>query len=78
MTRPKKGSKPSKKVQPAIDLATRYRSLPKEQQESIVHFFNLHNAATFIFNAMSPDAQDYSRICIELSAEANDIENQNV
>lgn len=77
MTRQKKGSKKTK-IQPSLDLATRYRSLPKEQQESIVHFFNLHNAATFIFNSMSPDAQDYSRICIELSSEADDIENQNV
>lgn len=54
----------------ATSLRQMYVSLPKLQQELVVHFFNLHNAAGCIFNeTLSQDARDYVDQQIKYSQE---------
>lgn len=73
MTRAKKASKAEKMP----SMAEQYRSLPQDQQEAIITFFNLHNASTFVFNQMSDKAQDYCRYCIEMSQEQENVKDNN-
>lgn len=68
---PKKAKKGNKqeKIQPAPDIRKKYAALSQHDQAAVVTFFNLHNAAIFVYNDLSKDAQEYCEYCIQLSHE---------
>lgn len=58
----------------AKQMRERYMSLSPFDQQAINAFLNLHNAAQLFYQQMSKDAQEYLIECIDLSKEANEIE----
>lgn len=52
-----------------IDLRKEYANLPVQDQQAISHFFNLHNAAEFMYSSLSSPAKEYVEICINLAQE---------
>lgn len=52
-----------------VNLRERFRQLSSEDQQALSHFFNLHNAAAFIFHSLSPEAVEYAELCMKLSQE---------
>lgn len=60
----------------AMNLREQYISLPKLQQELVVHWFNLHNAAGCIYNeCLHQDARDYIDQQVKYSQEMQLLEN---
>lgn len=54
----------------AMNLREQYISLTKVQQELVVHWFNLHNAAGCIYNeCLNQDARDYIDLQVKYSQE---------
>lgn len=68
----KKAQKPTAKT-----LQKRYLSLSPREQLGVTNFFNMHNAAHFIYDGLSEDAQQYVNYCIRLSVKADKIEKEN-
>lgn len=55
-----------------IDLRAMYNALNPAEQQAVINFFNLHNAAIWIFSGLSPQAVEYVNLCISLSQEKVD------
>lgn len=71
MTQQKKGSK----VKSSINLVRdKFLSLPQNEQISITHFLNLHNAASFLYDELSDEGKMYIEYIISLNAK---VENAN-
>lgn len=49
------------------NFAQKFRNLPILEKEKVTNFFNLHNAATWIYLQMSDDAKDYCSEAISCS-----------
>lgn len=64
----KKGIKPAQ-IQPSVNLRQKFSALSQHDQSAVVTFFNLHNAAMFVYNNLSKDAQEYCEYCISVSQE---------
>ena len=58
----------------ALNLQKRYLSLSPHDQVGVTNFFNLHNAAHYVYDGLSEEAQKYVAFCIRLSQNANQIE----
>ena len=58
----------------ALNLQKRYLSLSPHDQVGVTNFFNLHNAAHYVYDGLSEEAQKYVAYCIRLSQNANQIE----
>lgn len=58
----------------ALNLQKRYLSLSPRDQVGVTNFFNLHNAAHYVYDGLSEEAQKYVAFCIRLSQNANQIE----
>ncbi len=72
-----KEAKKAKKVpqnNTALNLQKRYLSLSPHDQVGVTNFFNLHNAAHYVYDGLSEEAQKYVAYCIRLSQNANQIE----
>lgn len=68
--------KPSQK--PAQNtLQKRYMALSPRDQLGVTNFFNLHNAAHYVYDGLTEDAQSYVTYCISLSTKADNIEKKN-
>lgn len=72
MTQQKKGKK-----QPVNLLQKKFLALSAREQMGVTSFFNCHNAASFIYDGLSEDAQAYISYCISLSQKADKIDKQN-
>lgn len=53
-------------------LAEQFRGFEPNDQQAITNFFNLHNAAGWIYTNLSQLCKDYIDQCIEFSKEANE------
>lgn len=69
----KKGKKVSQN-NTALNLQKRYLSLSPRDQIGVTNFFNLHNAAHYVYDGLSEEAQKYVAYCIRLSQNATAIE----
>lgn len=58
----------------ALNLQKRYLSLSSRDQVGVTNFFNLHNAAHYVYDGLSEEAQKYVAFCIRLSQNATEIE----
>lgn len=58
----------------ALNLQKRYLSLPPRDQVGVTNFFNLHNAAHYVYDGLSEEAQKYVSFCIRLSQNATEID----
>lgn len=56
------------------DFAAKFRALDAKSQAAVTHFFNLHNAAIFIYATLSKEAAEYAEYCMNLSMEASSTE----
>lgn len=54
----------------------KFRALPVKEQEAITNFFNLHNAAIWIYNNLTDEAKQYVDFCISMVNEGNQIEKE--
>lgn len=72
MTQQKKGKKPTVNT-----LQQKFLALSEREQMGVTSFFNCHNAASFIYDGLSEEAQKYISYCISLSQKADKIEKQN-
>lgn len=52
-----------------LDLRSQFNLLEPKEQEAVINFFNLHNAAIWIFTSLSQPAVDYVNLSIKLSQE---------
>lgn len=64
-----------KENQPATEsrvpsFAEKFRNLPILEKEKVTNFFNLHNAATWMYMQMSDAAKDYCNEAISCSQTA--------
>lgn len=59
-----------KTLQTEKSFAEKFRSLPILEKEKVTNFFNLHNAATWMFLQMSQEAKDYTNEAISASSVA--------
>lgn len=66
MTKKKQAKKP---LAPAKDLGTMFRELGKTDQDLAIHYFNLHNAAIWLFQGASDAAKEYISTAIAYSVE---------
>ena len=66
--------KKASKAKKAVDLRSEFLALDPKDQQAVTNFFNLHNAAHFIYDLLSDQAKSYVSYCIQLSSEANKIE----
>lgn len=71
MTQQKKGKKQSVNM-----LQKKFLALSPREQMGVTSFFNCHNAASYIYDGLSEDAQAYITYCISLSQKADKIEKQ--
>lgn len=67
----------AKENKKAINLRDEYLKLPSDEQAMITNFFNLHNAAHFMYDKLSKEGQSYVNYCIRMAQEANRIEKKN-
>lgn len=51
-----------------------FMNLPKVEQDKLTNYFNLHNAAIWVYLQMSEDAKKYCELCIKMTNEANKLE----
>lgn len=73
MTQAKKASK-----KPAGNtLQKKYLELSPRDQMGVTTFFNCHNAAHFVYDGLSEEAQQYVSYCIRLSQQSDKIEKEN-
>lgn len=56
-------------VAPAKDLGTLFRNLEKADQDAAIHYFNLHNAAIWLYQQVSGPAREYINTAISYSVE---------
>lgn len=58
-------------MQPKNDMSLReqFSKISADEQQAVINYFNLHNAAIWIFTHLSDDAVSYINRCISLSAE---------
>lgn len=63
-----------KQIVKAPSLRDEFMKLNKEEQDKAIHFFNLHNAANWVFLNMADETKQYVNYCISLSQGANNIE----
>lgn len=68
--------KKASKAKKAVDLRSEFLALDQKEQQAIANFFNLHNAAHFIYDLLSDKAKNYVSYCIQLSSEADKIESK--
>lgn len=61
----------------ALNLQKRYLELSPRDQLGVTNFFNLHNAAHFVYDGLSESAQNYVSYCIRLSQNATKVEAEN-
>lgn len=61
----------------ALNLQKRYLELSPRDQLGVTNFFNLHNAAHFVYDGLSEAAQQYVAYCIRLSNNAVQVEAKN-
>ena len=61
----------------ALNLQKRYLELSPRDQLGVTNFFNLHNAAHFVYDGLSDSAQQYVAYCIRLSNNAVKVEANN-
>lgn len=54
----------------AIQLQSEFLKLSAKEQAGVTNFFNLHNAAHYVYEGLSEDAQSYITYCIKLNANA--------
>lgn len=66
MTKKKQAQKP---LAPAKDLGTMFRSMSKSDQDLAIHYFNLHNAAIWLYSGASDAAKEYINTAISYSVE---------
>lgn len=66
--KPQKNNKGNKNT--PQNFAQKYRNLPILEKEKVTNFFNLHNAATWMYLQMSQAAQEYTQEAISCSATA--------
>lgn len=57
---------------PAADLRGMFLALDPIEQKRVTTFFNLHNAAMFVFEQMGEDAKQYTNYCIQLASEGQE------
>lgn len=50
------------------NYAKKFRELPLLEKEKVTNFFNLHNAASWMYLQMSEAAQEYTKETINSSA----------
>lgn len=72
MTQQKKGKKTTVNT-----LQQKFLALSQREQMGVTSFFNCHNAASYIYDGLSEEAQAYITYCISLSQNADKIEKQN-
>jgi hypothetical protein len=56
-----------------LNLRDRFQKLSAKDQQALAHFFNLHNAAIFIFQSLAPEAVEYAELCMKLSQEQEEL-----
>lgn len=72
MTQAKKASKPAGNT-----LQKKYLALSPRDQVGVTTFFNCHNAAHYVYDGLSEEAQQYVSYCIRLSQQSDKIEKDN-
>lgn len=65
----KKAVEPQVKQPAGANLRQKFFSLPPKEQQAVTNFFALHNAATWIYDNLTKDAESYVNLCIKLSKE---------
>lgn len=65
------------KGEQAKNLRDSFLKFDKDVQNAITYFFNLHNAAHYFYSHLPEEAQVYVNYCIQLSQEADKIEEEN-
>lgn len=68
MTQQKKSNKDMPK--PQMTFAQKFRNLPILEKEKVTNFFNLHNAATWVYLQMSEEAKEYTNEAVSVSSQA--------
>lgn len=68
----KKQKKATKPV--TNNLQHKFLELSPRDQMGVTNFFNLHNAAHFVYDGLSEEAQQYVSYCIRLSQQATKVE----
>lgn len=58
-----------RKLKKQLDLQSKFKSLDPIDQEAVINFFNLHNAAIWIYSSLSSAAKEYTDFSINLSQE---------
>lgn len=56
------------KINEQQNFSQKFRNLPILEQEKVANFFNLHNAATWVYLQMSKEAKDYCQEAINCSS----------
>lgn len=64
-------------VAPVKDLGTMFRSMEKNDQDLAIHYFNLHNAAIWVYQQASEKAREYINTAISYSVEYKEKEVKN-
>lgn len=60
----------------SLNLRSLYLSLPSTEQEFCVHYFNLINASSSIYNNASDDAKRYIDESIQFARELESLKNE--
>lgn len=77
MTQVKNEPKMAKKGQkPAPSLRDLFLKLSEKDKNAVTHFFNLHNAAIFVFTTLSKEGVAYAEYCMKLSQEKKQVEKE--
>lgn len=50
-----------------VDFRALFNELPKQVQENVTNFFNLHNVAISIYNQLPEDGKSYVDLCIKMT-----------
>lgn len=65
----KKSKTKTKQPDKVPDLRSMFKNISADEQQAIINFFNLHNAAIWIYNKLSAPAMEYVELSIKFSQE---------
>lgn len=63
-----------KKLEAQKNLAQVFREMPEREQVAVTTFFNLHNAAIFVYEGVQAGTKEYIDECIRLSQESVELQ----
>lgn len=57
-------------MKPVQDLGQIFRGLPANEQVAVINYFNLHNAAIWIYGNLSKEGVEYVNLAVQASVES--------